>query len=60
MLPIILEAIKLAGANGPAFKKLFDAAVSTLSPTDQETALTAYEDAMRGADDAHGGLQRRE
>jgi hypothetical protein len=57
MLPTILEAVKLAGANAPAFQALFDAAVATLGADDQAAAQDAYARAMEGSDAAHEDLQ---
>ena len=53
----ILEAIKLVGANTPAFIALFNEVKKTFSETDQAKLQAAYLDAMAASDKAHDDFQ---
>lgn len=57
MIEIILNAIKLAGAELPAFKTLFDGIVGTLHEKDQDKLKAAYAEAMKKSDDIHKQIQ---
>jgi hypothetical protein len=61
-LSTILAALPVVGpiiAAAPEFKKLFDEAVATLHPRDQETAKAALADLMADNDAGHLRLQQK-
>jgi hypothetical protein len=61
-LSTILGALPVVGpiiAAAPEFKKLFDEAVATLHPRDQETAKAALADLMADNDAGHARLQEK-
>ena len=56
-LSMILNAVKLAGSELPAFKSLFEHAVSTFGTHDQATLKAAYASEIARSDDAHNAVQ---
>lgn len=53
----IVKAMKLAGAATPAFKALFDQAVSTFREDEQDVLKTAYASVQENTDEVHADLQ---
>lgn len=53
----IVKTLKLAGAATPAFKALFDQAVSTFREDEQDVLKTAYASVKAKTDEVHGDLQ---
>ena len=56
-LQFVLNAMKMVGAELPAFKSLFEHALGTFSTHDQAKLKSAYEAEMSRSDDAHKAAQ---
>lgn len=53
----LLKLLKEAGSATPAFKSLWDVAVSTFRSDEQEVLKRGYDEAMAKSDDLHDDVQ---